>query len=75
MKEQLTVKSLLGWVCTKLHNTVGYRVVYPNFIESYQPGDEATESFIDKGTIELTRDLEFMENALLGKYFHAYLDL
>ena len=67
------VKSLLSWVSTKLHTTVGYRVVYPNFIESYQPGEEATETFIDKGTIQLTRELEFLENGLLGGSEGKYL--
>ena len=65
-KETAMVKSLLGWVSTKLHTTVGFRVVYPNFIEAYQPGEEATEALIDKGTLELTKELEFMENCLLG---------
>ena len=36
-------------------------------MESYQPGEDATESLIEKGTMELTKQLEMIENNLLGK--------
>lgn len=65
-KETMAVKSILSWTSSNLHANLGYRVVYPNFIESCQPGEEATETLIDKGTAELTKQLEFVENHLLG---------
>ena len=50
-----------------LHKYAGHRIVYPHFMESYQLKENATESLIEKGTYELTRELEMIENYSLAK--------
>ena len=63
----LQVKSTLNWATSVLHKYVGHRIVYPHFMESYQLQENATESLIEKGTYELTRELEMIENYSLAK--------
>lgn len=61
------VNSMISWASNNLHQTVGYRVVYPNFMESYQLKEDATEALIEKGTTELTNMLEMIENTFLSR--------
>ncbi|XP_057298415.1 glutathione S-transferase theta-1-like [Hydractinia symbiolongicarpus] len=65
--EKAMVNSLLSWTSLELHSTAGHRVVYPHFMEQYHLEDDATESLIEKGTIDLTRHLEMLENLYLSK--------
>ena len=62
----IQVKSILDWTSSKLHQTAGYRLVYPNFLEPYQLEDDATEALIEKGTVELTKLLETIEKIFLA---------
>ncbi|XP_065653888.1 glutathione S-transferase theta-1-like [Hydra vulgaris] len=64
--QEMKVKSMLDWASSKLHQTAGYRLVYPNFLEPYQLEDDATESLIEKGTVELTSLLESIERIFLA---------
>lgn len=61
------MNSLLSWTSLELHSTVGHRVVYPHFMEQYHLEDDATESLIEKGTMDLTRHLEMLEHLYLSK--------
>ena len=58
---------MLSWASCELHQVVGYRVVYPNFMESYQLAGDSTEALIEKGTKEMTRMLEMIESVFLGR--------
>lgn len=58
---------MLSWANTQLHSSLGYRLVYPNFMEQCQLGEESTESLVEKGTIEVTKQLEIIENEFLSK--------
>eukprot|EP00111_Clytia_hemisphaerica_P006716 TCONS_00019420-protein len=66
-KQNMMVKSMLSWASSELHQVLGYRVVYPNFMESYQLTGDSTEGLIEKGTKELTKMLEMMENVFLRR--------
>lgn len=67
IKQQMMVKSMLSWASTELHQVLGYRVVYPNFMETYQLPGDGTDALIEKGTKEMTRLLEMIENTFLGR--------
>ena len=49
-----------------MHRIVGYRIVYPQFFEKYHLANEANDALIDKGTEELTKILETIENHVLA---------
>ena len=63
--------SFITWASSELHRVVGYRIVYPQFFEKYHLPDNANDALIDKGTHELTKHLETLENHLLAE--SAYL--
>ena len=58
---------MLTWTSSELHQVLGYRVVYPNFMESYQLPGDSTEALIERGTKEMTKLLEMIENVFLGR--------
>lgn len=58
---------MLSWASCELHQVLGYRVVYPNFMESYQLPGDSTEALIEKGTKVMTGMLEMIENVFLGR--------
>ena len=58
---------MLSWASSELHQVIGYRVVYPNFMESYQLPGDSTEALMETGSKEMTRLLEMIENVFLGR--------
>ncbi len=58
--------SFMSWASSELHRVVGYRIVYPQFFEKYHLPNDANDALIDKGTHELTKLLETLENHLLA---------
>eukprot|EP00795_Rhopilema_esculentum_P007233 gene7233-12916_t len=65
MPDRMKALSFITWASSEVHRIVGYRIVYPQFFEKYHLANEANDALIDKGTEELTKILETIENHVL----------
>jgi len=58
---------MLSWASSELHQILGYRVVYPHFLESHQLPGDSTEALIEQGTKVMTKHIEMIENTFLSR--------
>ncbi|XP_031561985.1 glutathione S-transferase theta-1-like [Actinia tenebrosa] len=66
--DRANVLSVMNWACCSLHRVLGYRYVYPHFLEKYHlKTHDDTEIMVEKAAEQLTKHLEVMENFYLKK--------
>ncbi|KXJ08586.1 uncharacterized protein LOC110248574 [Exaiptasia diaphana] len=66
--EKNSVLSVLDWACFDLHRVLGYKYIYPHFLEKYHlKTHDDTETMVEKGAEDVTKHLELMENFYLKK--------
>ncbi|EDO29852.1 predicted protein [Nematostella vectensis] len=68
LEQRSEVLSVMHWGSTTLHRVLGYRHVYPHFVEKYHlKSHEDTEKLVEQGAHELTKQLEVLESHYLKK--------